>query len=84
MEQKNITIVKPGAGEDGQSDAYDVTISAGMTAKQVLDQIGLQGDYSLTKGDGRTIAPSDDLFPKVDSGDKVFATTAATFGLLAP
>jgi hypothetical protein len=75
-----ITVVKPGASEGGQSDAVDLDIRQGMTAKQVLEAIGLGGDYNLTKGDGRPVDPAADLSKLVQPGEKLFATTTARVG----
>jgi len=83
MNLKNITIVNPGAGENAQSEAYDITIQPGHTGKQVVEQLKLGSEYSLTKGDGKPLDMSTDLFPLVENGEKLFASTAATVGRLA-
>ncbi|MDD5677003.1 MAG: hypothetical protein PHW60_03300 [Kiritimatiellae bacterium] len=83
MNSKNITIVKPGAGENALSEAYDITIQPGHTGKQVVEQLKLKGEYSLTKGDGKPVDMLADLFPLVENGEKLFATTPATVGRLA-
>lgn len=82
MNSKNITIVKPGAGENAQSEAYDITIQPGHTGKQVAEQLKLGSEYSLAKGDGTPIGMSVDLFPLVENGEKLFAATPATVGRL--
>jgi hypothetical protein len=81
MDTKKVTIVKPAAGEGGNSDAYDLGIQPGMTSKQVMEQIGLAGDYNLARGDGQPIDPAADLYALVQPGEKLFATTAARVGL---
>ena len=83
MNTKNITIVKPGAGENAQSEAYDITIQPGHTGKHVVEQLRLGNEYCLTKGDGKPIDMSVDLFPLVENGEKLFASTEATVGRLA-
>jgi len=83
MNSKNITIVSPGAGENAQSQAYDITIQPGHTGKQVVEQLKLGSDYSLTKGDGKPLDMSADLFSLVENGEKLFASTPATVGQLA-
>lgn len=82
MSTKNITIVKPGSGENAQSEAYDITIQSGNTGSQVMAQLNLQ-DFVLTKGDGKAINMSEDLFSLVENGEKIFATTPATVGEMA-
>ena len=79
MDTKNITIVKPGAGENAQSEAYDIAIQPGHTGKQVMERLTLN-DFVLTKGDGKAINMAVDLFPLVETGEKLFATTPATVG----
>jgi len=80
-ENKNITIVKPGAGDGAGSEAYDVTIQPGITCSQALESVGINGNYLLTKGDGNeTIQLSDELFNRVNNGEKLFVTTEASFG----
>lgn len=83
MNSKNITIVKPGAGENAQSEAYDITIQPGHTGKQVVEQLKLGSAYILTKSGCPPIDMSADLFPIVENGEKLFATTPATVGRLA-
>ena len=80
MNTKNITVVKPGAGDNAQSEAYDITIQPGHTGKQAVERLNLGNDYVLTKGNGKAIDMSADLFPLVESGEKLFATTPATVG----
>lgn len=82
MNSKNITIVKPGAGENAQSEAYDIAIQPGHTAQQVLERLTLN-DFALTKGDGRAVDMTADLFPLVENNEKLFATTPATVGQMA-
>ena len=79
--EKNITIVKPGSGEGVDTEAYDIKIQQGVTCQQALQSVGVAGDCFLTKGDGNdTINPSDDLYPLVENGEKLFVTTSAEFG----
>jgi hypothetical protein len=82
MNTKNITIVKPGAGESTQSEAYDIAIQPGHTGKQVMEQLTLN-DFVLTKGDGKALNMAEDLFPLVENGEKLFAATPATVGRMA-
>ena len=82
MKEKNISIVKPGAGENAQSEAYDIAIQPGHTGQQVMERLTLK-DFVLTKGDGKAINMSEDLFPLVENGEKLFATTPATVGRVA-
>ncbi|MDD5677085.1 MAG: hypothetical protein PHW60_03715 [Kiritimatiellae bacterium] len=83
MNSKNITIVKPGAGNNAQSEAYDIAIQPGHTGKQVMEQLKIGSEYTLSKGDGKTVDLSADIFPLVENGEKLFATTPATVGQLA-
>ena len=80
MNTKNISIVKPGAGENAQSEAYDISIQPSHTGKQVVERLNLGNEYVLTKGTGKAIDMSADLFPLVENGEKLFATTPATVG----
>jgi hypothetical protein len=79
---KSISVVTPGAGGNGQSEAYDLSIQAGHTGRQVMDRLGLK-DFVLTKADGKAIDMLADLFPLVENGEKLFATTPATVGRVA-
>ena len=80
MNSKNITVVKPGAGENAQSEAYDISIQPGHTGQQVLDRLNVGTGFVLTKGDGKPVNMSTDLFPLVENGEKLFASTPATVG----
>jgi len=83
MNTKNITIVKPGAGENAQSEAYDIAIQPGHTGQQVMDRLNVGNGYVLTKGNGKAIDMGSDIYPAVEAGEKLFATTPATVGELA-
>jgi len=78
-ETKNITIVNPASGDSEDSTAYDLTIRPGVTAGQVLQQVGLP-DYQLAREGGEPMDNSDELFPSIRSGEKLIATTGGTFG----
>ena len=77
---KHITIVKPGAGTNTQSDAYDIAIQPGITGQQVVQQLGLGNDYVLAKADSQPLDMTADLYPLVDNGTKLYASTGATVG----
>lgn len=76
---KNITIAKPGAGDNAQSEVYDISIQPGHTGAQVMERLALK-DFVLSKADGRPINMTTDLFPLVENGEKLFATTPAVVG----
>lgn len=80
MQSKNISVVKPGAGANGASEAYEISISPGHTGNQVIEGLKLNG-YVLSSGDGRMIDMTADLFPLVEKGEKIHATTSATVGV---
>lgn len=83
MNTKNITVVKPGAGENAQSEAYDIAIQPGHTGQQVMERLNVGSGYVLTKGNGKAVDMAADLFPLVENGEKLFATTPAIVGELA-
>ena len=83
MNGKNITIVKPGAGDNARTEAYDITIQPGHTGKMVMETLPSLKEYMLARPDGKAIDMAADLFPLVENGEKLFATTPATVGRVA-
>jgi len=75
---KDLTIVVAASG-----DKKDVTIEPGTTASDILKQTGLQG-YVLSKdGDSSTFfAPKQNVYPEVEDGQKLWATTDPKVGEL--
>ncbi len=82
MNTKNITVVKPGADESNSSEHYDIMIQPGHTGVNVIDKLGFK-DSVLSKGNGLPINMTEDIFPLVDNGEKLFATTPAQVGEIA-
>lgn len=73
---KDLTIVVAASG-----DKKDITIDAGTTAEDVLRATGLQG-YVLSKdGSSSTfLDPRENLYPDVEDGAKLWASTKPSVG----
>lgn len=72
---KNIVVQMAG------SDQYhDLTIEAGTTARDVLQQLGLQG-YVLSKDNGQhTFGDTENVYASVDDGEKMHAAAKTDVG----
>ena len=75
---KDLTIVVAASGE-----TKDITIEPGTTAEDILQQTGLRG-YVLSKdGDSAGFfAPKQNVYPKVEDGQKLWASTDPKVGEL--
>lgn len=76
MDEKRITVVIPGAGED--VEARDATIKPGTTAAEVLRAAGKDAQswqLQLRREGGEFVSLSgrDDVCAQVKDGEKVFA-----------
>lgn len=60
----------------------DVTIQPGTTAREVLNQLGLNGYLLSTKGAQTYFGEDENLYPLVVDGDLLYATTAAEVGVV--
>lgn len=73
--EKTITVIIPGA--EGQTEGRDATIAPGTKAAEVLRAAGKDpGRWQLQRKQGEgfiSLAASEDLFAKVQNGEKVFA-----------
>ena len=60
----------------------DVELDPGTTAGEILRELGLQG-YLLSTGPNSSnfFGDSENVYPKVNDGDKLFATTRAEVGV---
>jgi hypothetical protein len=68
----------------GSDQIRDIEIRPGTTAGDILTQLGL-ADYMLSKGPNQPFfAASDSVYDKVNDGEKLFASTKAEVGELAP
>jgi hypothetical protein len=68
-ETKSISIVVVGSGKQ----ILDVDIVKGSTVRDLLEKLNLSGQ--LTKGDDPTpFRPNDDLYTRVEDGDKLILT----------
>jgi len=75
---KNLSVVVAGSGQ-----IRDVEIQPGTTAGDVLAQLNLH-DYLLSKGPRDPFfAAAETIYDKVNSGEKIFASTKADVGELA-
>ena len=75
---KDILVVVAGTG-----DRKPVSIKPGTTARDLLDQLGLQQYQLSADGDPGNIIPLDaDIYNTVRNGQKVWATTGAEVGLM--
>lgn len=64
----------------GSDVIHDVTIPPGSTAKNILDSVGLQG-YLLSKGpNDPPFGENEAIFPLVEDGSKLWASTPAEAG----
>lgn len=71
-------------GVAGTGDFRDIEIRPGTTAGDILTQLGL-ADYQLSKGPNQPFfAATDSVYDKVNDGEKIFASTKADVGELAP
>ena len=76
---KDLSVVTAASGE-----RRDVSIEQGTTAEDILAQLDLQG-YVLSK-DGSSASffnPKDNIYPKVEDGQKLWASTDPKVGSLA-
>ena len=75
---KDLTIVVAASGQK-----KDITIEPRTTAADILQQTGLQG-YVLSKdGDSSTFfAPNQNVYDKVEDGQKIWASTKPDVGML--
>lgn len=73
---KELLIVIAGSG-----DRKPIKIAPGTTAQDVLVQSGLQGYVLSRDGDSANLFPANkDLYPLVEDGQKLWATTPADVG----
>ena len=76
---KRVSVVVAGTGQ-----IHDIEIRPGTTAGDILTQLNLK-DYLLSKGSNEPFfAAGDSVFDKVNDGEKIFASTKADVGELAP
>jgi len=76
---KRVSVVVAGTGQ-----IHDIEIRPGTTAGDILTQLNLK-DYLLSKGSNEPFfAANDSVFDKVNDGEKIFASTKADVGELAP
>jgi hypothetical protein len=74
---KRLSLVVAGSTRGAQ----DVTIQAGTTAHEVLNQLGLEGYLLSAKGSNTYFGDDENLYPKVLDGDLLYATTTAEVGV---
>jgi hypothetical protein len=73
---KELLIVVAGSGE-----RKPISIAPGTTVQDVLEQTGLHGYVLSRDGDPANMLPANkDLFPLVEDGQKVWASTVADVG----
>ncbi|MFC1865142.1 hypothetical protein ACFLYB_00300 [Chloroflexota bacterium] len=73
---KNIAVVV--AGSQGQ-EIKDLALKPGTSARDILQTLGLD-NYVISKGDGNIFGPRDNVYEKVEDGEKLYATTQAEVG----
>ncbi len=72
---KNIVVIVAGSGQH-----HDLTIEAGTTARDILQQVGLQG-YVLSKDAGQhAFGETENVYAAVDDGEKLHAATKTDVG----
>jgi hypothetical protein len=72
---KNIVVIIAGSGQH-----HDLTIEAGTTARDILQQVGLQG-YVLSKDAGQhTFGETENVYAAVDDGEKLHAAAKTDVG----
>lgn len=75
MADKNLAVVVAG----GAGDIKDITIRPGTTAQDILREIDLEG-YVLSKGNEAPFGENENVYPLVQDGDKLYASTPAEAG----
>lgn len=77
MNDKSVTLIVPGGADD---EVRHILIDEKTTVAALLEKENLNG-YQLSLGPGQAfLANSDSFYHKVESGDKVYATTKAQQG----
>jgi hypothetical protein len=74
---KKLSVVVAGTGQ-----IRDLEIQPGTTAGDILSQLSLQ-NYLLSRGPNEPfLANAENVFDKVNDGEKLFASTKAEVGVL--
>jgi len=72
---KNVVAMIAGSGQH-----HDLTIEAGTTARDILQQVGLQG-YVLYKDNGQhPFGETENVYASVDDGEKLQAAAKTDVG----
>lgn len=69
--QKNVAVI---VGDE----VHDIAVLAGTTAADILAECGAPGDYWLATRDGQPFGPEDNVYARVNDGDKLVAAAQAT------
>ena len=73
---KHLVVIVSGTGQP-----HDLEIQPGTTAGDVLKQIGLTG-YVLQKNGENPFGETENIYPRVEDGEKLYANSPATVGRL--
>lgn len=73
---KQIAVVVAGAQDQ---EVKDVTIKPGTSVRDILSTLELDR-YILSRRDGTFLNPNDDVYDKVENGEKLFASAEADVG----
>ncbi len=72
---KNVVVIVAGSGQH-----HDLSIEAGTTARDILQQIGLQG-FVLTKdGDHKSFGEDESVYEAITDGQKLYAASITDVG----
>lgn len=76
MNEKNITIVSNGT-------VHDLAVAPSTSTADVRRQINLPPEYLLSKRDGLPFGEQEDIWSRVQPGEKLFASPPAVVGTLS-
>lgn len=73
MNEKPVTILANGV-------MHDLAVATSTTAADVRRQLNLPAEFLLSRRDGLPFGEHEDIWSKVQAGDKLFMTPPATVG----
>ena len=76
---KQISIVVPGASEDAPLNIMDITLKPGTTVGEVLEAADLTG-YALRTKSGDILDERDNIYTRIQDGEKLFAAPRMDVG----
>ncbi len=79
VDMKNIAIVVPGSSQDNYDTVKEINAWPGVTANMLIQDADLEG-YQLRTGEGGFLAGNDDIYSKVQPGEKLYAVLPMDVG----